>query len=326
MTDLTLCAAALGLEALLGYPSWLFEAIGHPVSWMGAAIARLDRRWNREADAPSQRRRQGIGLLLVLALVCALVAIAVTDLVHAALPPALAVFALALLASTCLAQRSLDTHVRAVAIALERDGVASGRRAVAHIVGRDTTQLDAGGVALAAIESLAESFADGVAAPAFWLATLGLPGVVLLKLVNTADSMIGHRTPRHADFGWAAARTDDVLIWPGARLAALFLIGAAALTPGASARAAWTVMRRDARRSPSPNAGWPEAAMAGALGLRLGGARRYDGDVVETAIFGEDGRAPSGAADIRRALRLYRIACVLETVLVGGLAALIAPG
>src|SRR5690606_14732547 len=211
----------------------------------------------------------------------------------------------ALLASTLLAQRSLASHVAAVAEALEREGIDAGRKAVSRIVGRDTAALDEAGVSRAAIESLAENFSDGVVAPAFWLAVLGLPGALAYKAVNTADSMIGHRTPRHAAFGWAAARFDDLVNLPASRLSALLIVAAALLAPGADPGAAWRAVARDAKKHRSPNAGWPEAAMAGALGLALAGPRSYHGTVVADAIMGEGGRREADAADIFRALRLY---------------------
>jgi adenosylcobinamide-phosphate synthase len=220
---------------------------------------------------------------------------------------------LVLAASTLLARRSLDAHVRAVADALEQDGLAAARLAVAKIVGRDPDQLDAAAVARAAIESLAENFSDGVVAPAFWMAIFGLPGAAAYKAANTADSMIGHRTARHAAFGWAAARFDDLVNLPASRLSALCLIVGALLTGGSAggaARAVW----RDASRHRSPNAGWPEAAMAGALGLRLAGPRIYGGAIVEDAFMG-DGRPDATAADIRRALLVFRVAAVVPWVL-----------
>jgi adenosylcobinamide-phosphate synthase len=226
-----------------------------------------------------------------------------------------AVAILAVLASTLLAQRSLFTHVRAVEQGL-RQGLAQGRAAVSHIVGRNPESLDAAGVARAAIESLAENFSDGVVAPALWGVLLGLPGIAVYKAINTADSMIGHRTARHAAFGWAAARLDDVVNLPASRLAALLLVIAAGLG-GCDARAALRAAWRDAGRHRSPNAGWPEAAMAGALGLRLAGPRVYGDQRVEDAWMG-NGRADAGADDIDRALRVYAMACGL-----GGLGVLI---
>ena len=217
---------------------------------------------------------------------------------------------LILAASSLLAQRSLHHHVRAVAEALETQGLQAGRAAVAMIVGRNPDRLDEAGVARAAIESLAENFSDGVVAPAFWLIVGGLPCAMCYKATNTADSMIGHRTPRYDAFGWAAARLDDVINLPASRLSALFLIVAAAAI-GASPRGALQAVWRDARGHRSPNAGWPEAAMAGALGLRLAGPRVYGETLIDDAFMG-DGRREATAADIIRALRLYRAACVAQ--------------
>ena len=186
-----------------------------------------------------------------------------------------------------------------------------GRRAVAMIVGRNPDVLDAAGVARAAIESLAENFSDGVVAPVLWTALGGLPGGAVLKAINTADSMIGHKTERYAAFGWAAARLDDLVNLPASRLAALWIVLAASLAPGASAGEAARAVGRDAQNHRSPNAGWPEAAMAGALGLRLAGPRVYGETLIEDAFMGR-GRREATAADIRRALSVYRLACLIE--------------
>ena len=214
-----------------------------------------------------------------------------------------------MLAASLPAQRSLYTYVKAVADALDADGLEAGRSAVAMIVGRDPQALDLAGVARAAIESLAENFSDGIVAPLFWTALAGLPGGVAYKAANTADSMIGHRNARYEDFGWAAARFDDLVNLPASRLAALWFVLAARLD--GRARAAWKAVRRDAGKHRSPNAGWPEAAMAGALGLKLAGPRVYGGVTVEDAYMG-DGRREAAAADIRAALRLYLRACAIQ--------------
>jgi adenosylcobinamide-phosphate synthase len=235
------------------------------------------------------------------------------------------ILATALLASTLIAQRSLHRHVANVAVALETADLSTGRAAVSHIVGRDTATLDQAGVARAAIESLAENFSDAVVAPLLWLAIAGLPGGALYKAINTADSMIGHRTPRYAAFGWAAARLDDLVNLPASRLAALLVIAAAALRKDASAAGAWRAVWRDASRHRSPNAGYPEAAMAGALGLSLAGPRVYDGVRIDDAMMG-DGRRDVSAADIRRALALYRTAdAILMALLAVAAAILILP-
>jgi adenosylcobinamide-phosphate synthase len=224
-----------------------------------------------------------------------------------------------ILAAMLPAQRSLNDHVVAVANALEYDGLLAARKSVGMIVGRNTEVLDEAGVSRAAIESLAENFSDGVVAPIFWTAMLSLTGGVLYKAANTADSMIGHKNEKYSAFGWAAARFDDLINLPASRLSAVFIILAAALIPDCSAWNAIKAVRRDAGHHRSPNAGWPEAAMAGALGLKIAGPRLYGSERVEDAYMG-DGRREAKGEDIRRALMVYRVAAVIEGVVVVGLA------
>lgn len=295
---------------MVGYPNAVYRLIGHPVTWIGRVIAWCDQRWNSQTWSFGRRRLFGVVTLVLLLLLAILGGMVLTALLGLLLPELLALLAGGLLASTLLAQRSLDSHVLAVARSLERNGVAGGRAAVAHIVGRDTRALDEAAVCRAAIESLAENFSDGVVAPLFWMAVAGLPGALTYKAVNTADSMIGHRTVRHEAFGWASARCDDLLNLPASRLSVLWLVLAATLL-GRSPGGALATVRRDARHHRSPNAGWPEAAMAGALGIRLSGPRIYGGVVAEERWVG-DGRAELTAADIRRALGLYRAACAVQ--------------
>jgi adenosylcobinamide-phosphate synthase len=303
--NLTLAALAVAIEACVGYPQGVFRAIGHPVTWIGSLIALADRRLNHADRSFAYRRVMGF-FALALLLALAWSAATLFSLGLAGLPRAAGFALTALIASSLIAQRSLDAHVRAVADALDA-GLEAGRAAVAKIAGRDVASLDEAGVARAAIESLAENFSDGVVAPAFWLALGGLPGGVCYKAINTADSMIGHRTPRHAAYGFAAAKLDDLVNYVPARLSVLWIVIAALPTSGTSPKAAWRTVRRDARRHPSPNAGWPEAAFAGGLGARLGGPRVYAGVTIDDAWIGS-GKAPS-SKDIRRALRLYRFAC-----------------
>jgi adenosylcobinamide-phosphate synthase len=306
--SLPLLVLALTIEAAFGYPQRFYAAIGHPVTWIGRLIGSLDRLLNREAAAFATRKAMGVlALFLLLAVVIGLSALVQRLCLSFGL---IGLVPLALLASTLIAQRSLHEHVARVAEGLEREGLEGGRRAVAMIVGRNPQTLDEAGVARAAIESLAENFSDGIVAPAFWLGLGGLPGIAAYKAVNTADSMIGHRTPRHLAFGWASARLDDLVNLPASRLTALLLVVSASLDRLADAAGAWRALRRDAGRHRSPNAGWPEAAMAGALGLRLAGPRIYGETRVEDHWMG-DGRAAATAADIRRALTLYRRACGL---------------
>jgi adenosylcobinamide-phosphate synthase len=314
--------AALLIEAVLGYPERLTRHIGHPVVWMGRLIDLLDARLNRPTWTARSRRTAGALALLFLIIAVAVPAV-VLDCGLRALP--FGALAVAFAASTLIAQRSLYDHVARVADALDRDGLAAGRAAVTHIVGRDPDSLDAAGVARAAIESLAENFSDAVVAPAFWLIFGGLAGGAVYKAINTADSMIGHRTARHQAFGWGAARLDDLVNLPAARLAALLIVAAAALTPGLptyAATAAWAALRRDAARHRSPNAGYPEAATAGALGLKLAGPRFYGGVRVADAPMG-DGRWEATATDIRAALALYQRADAILIALVAALALLV---
>jgi adenosylcobinamide-phosphate synthase len=307
---------ALLIEGAAGYPAALFARIGHPVTWIGTVIAGFDERLNRADLSFAARRRRG-----VLATTCLLVLVgSIAGLLEYGLRLALggaAILASGVLAGSLIAQRSLHDHVARVADGLDAS-LDAGREAVSHIVGRDPHALDEAGVARAAIESLAENFSDGVVAPALYTAIGGLAGGALYKAVNTADSMIGHRTPRYEAYGWAAARLDDVVNLPASRLAALLIIAAAALVRGCDARKALNSVIRDARFHRSPNAGWPEAAMAGALDLRLAGPRIYGGVLVEDYWMGE-GRAQAEAADIRLALRVYRVACGLQAAIIAAL-------
>ena len=310
---------SLAIERVLGYPDWLFRAIGHPVTWFGRLISFLDRRLNRATDSDALRRRRGVLALLVIVLVPATIALVLQIVLWQMFPIGMVITAI--LATAMLSQKSLFEHVEAVADALDTGGLALGRIAVARIVGRDPERLDKPGVARAAIESLAENFSDGIVAPAFWTGVCGLAGGVAYKAANTADSMIGHRTPRHEAFGRAAARFDDFINLPASRLTALLIVLAAFLVKGADPSGAWTAMRRDAKKHRSPNAGWPESAMAGALGLALAGPRSYGGVMVDDAFMGGGGRREAESLDIRRALRLYQVADYLLIALVGLLSA-----
>jgi adenosylcobinamide-phosphate synthase len=317
-----LTLAALALEALIGYPPALFKWIGHPVTWVGALISVTEERFNSDHFSPRARRALGVASLAAWLLVAGSVSGALT---WACAGSWLGFSVLALLAASLPAQRSLYEHVKAVADALESGGLAAGRAAVGEIVGRRTSALDEAGVARAAIESLAENFSDGIVAPTFWMTVLGLPGGALYKTINTADSIIGHRTPRYEAFGWAAARLDDFVNLPASRLAALWLILAALMDGSGPAQAALRSVFRDASRHRSPNAGWPEAAMAGALGLQLAGPRVYGETLVEDAFMG-GGRRDAKAADIRRALALYRRALAIQFLALAATTALTAPG
>ncbi len=310
---------AVAIDALIGDPAPVYRRLAHPVTLIGRLVETLDDRLNRETAGPARRRTAGAAAaLLLLAL-----SFGLGWLVQAALRRfGGGWIAEALLISIFLAQRSLHDHVAEVARALGAEGLAGGRQAVARIVGRDPESLDEAGVSRAALESLAENLSDGVTAPLFWGLLLGFPGVLAYKAVNTADSMIGHRTPRHLAFGWAAARLDDLLNLIPARLAALILAAAALVFPGCSVKGALRAMRSDAARHRSPNAGWPEAAMAGALGLALAGPRRYGGEVVKDHWMNAGARTSADAGDIRRGLRLFIAACLLQAAILALIALL----
>lgn len=296
--DPLIVLAAAGLEALVGYPDALHRRLPHPVAWIGALISALERRLNRPAFSEPLRRAFGVLTLLVIVGVAGGVGWLVTWFGGP--------WAVVVAGAFGLAQRSLFDHVRAVAKPLGAGDLDAARRAVGRIVGRDVDRLDESGVAAAAIESLAESFNDGVVAPLFWFVVGGLPGLFVYKAVNTADSLIGHREPRWRSFGWASARFDDLLNLIPARLAGALI----ALLGGG-----WRVMVRDAHKHASPNAGWPEAAMAGALGVKLGGLAWYDGAPSERPRLG-DGPAPA-ASDLDRALKLYLLAGALLWLMLG---------
>jgi adenosylcobinamide-phosphate synthase len=309
---LGLLLLALLLDAVFGEMPLLFRLVPHPVVLIGRAIAAADRRLNRIER--SERARLIRGGLVTLVLVAAAAAIGAAIHWVAVLLP-FGWFLELFVMTALIAQRSLYDHVRAVAAGLRENGLAGGRAAVAHIVGRDPSQLDEHGVCRAAIESLAENFSDGVAAPVFWTALFGLPGLLAYKTINTLDSMIGHKTPRYLYFGRVAARLDDVANWIPARLSGLILAAAAAFMPGARPLAALRTMAADAAKHRSPNAGWPEAAVAGALDLALAGPRRYPEMTVNDPWIG-GGRARATVADIAAALRLYVVACILDAALV----------
>ncbi len=290
---------ALALDAAIGWPEPVYRRIGHPVAWLGSVIDRAERQWNAATRPDRARRMGGIATMLILLLVAGGSGLILQRLLAEALGN-WSWLGIALLAAPGLAQRSLYDHVHAVETALRGGRIIAARRAVGMLVGRDTDALGEADIARAAIESLAESFCDGVVAPLFWLLLLGLPGLWAYKAINTADSMIGHMEPRWRAFGWAAARTDDLANLVPARLAGAILC----LSGGG-----WRTMWRDAALHASPNSGWPEAAMAGGLGLKLAGPVAYDGVVHDKPWIGEGVRA-AGANDIRRALHVFIRGCL----------------
>lgn len=322
MTDLLHPLAliiAIIADAVLGDPAWVYRRLPHPIVLIGQVIAWADRGFNRESAAAPARRRAGLVVCMALTLGALLLGWWLQTLLLK-LPGG--PLWLGLVMSTLIAQHSLFAHVADVAKAMELSGIEGGRIAVARIVGRDPEALDDAGIARAAIESLAENFSDGIVAPIFWGLVLGLPGMLAYKTINTMDSMIGHKTPRHLDFGRAAAKLDDAVNLPASRISALLLILASIVLRGANPAGAWRAVWRDARRHKSPNAGWPEAALAGALGFAIAGPRRYHGVLVSDPWMNDGGRWQLKAADIRESLALYWRACAVLGLVVLGFAAL----
>ena len=293
---------ALLLEAAVGYPQPIYDRIGHPVVWIGRLIAWLERRWNLATTADMTRRMLGVFTVAILLSVSIAAGVAIQLFAGEFSSGWMIV---AGVATTGLAQHSLYVHARDVLRPLAAGDLLQARLALSRIVGRDTAVLNESGVAAAALESLAESFNDAVVAPAFWFAIGGLPGLFAYKAMNTADSMIGHREPRWRMFGWAAARIDDLMNLVPARLAGLLI--------AISSMRGFGVMWRDASKHDSPNAGWPEAAMAGALNVQLGGATTYDGVMHERASFGHG--TPPGVPELANGMRVYVRSCVLLCVL-----------
>lgn len=305
-----LLLAALAIDAVIGDPRWLWCVVPHPVVWAGKLTGLLDRWLNKGGQAPAIRWTAGLVTVIV---VCGLAGAlgALVAAVSAELPWGW--IAELLLVAVLVAQRDLFGHVRRVRKALSSGGVTAGRDAVAHIVGRDPQSLDQHGVARAAIETLAENFSDGVVAPALFYLVFGPIGIAVYKALNTMDSMIGHRNLRYEWFGKTAARLDDVANLIPARLSALLLVLGSVIAPTANPFRAIVVVLRDARKHRSWNAGWPEAAMAGALGLALAGPRKYGAEMARDPWIG-DGRARAEPRDISRALLLFSLACMIQAM------------
>jgi adenosylcobinamide-phosphate synthase len=306
--------AGLAIDGLFGDMPAIFRHVPHPIVLAGRAIAFFDRKLNRETRSEASRRDRGIITVVFLVGAATALGLAMERLCRSHL---LGGVIEALLVAVLIAQRSLYEHVAAVAEALDVGGLLAGRAAVRHVVGRDPMSLDAHGVARAAIESLAENFSDGVVAPVFWYLLLGLPGLFAYKMANTLDSMIGHRTSRYRSFGWAAARFDDAFNLVPAPISGLLLVAAAVFADRCRPDRALAILLRDGRKHHSPNAGWPESAMAGALGLSLAGPRHYPEGLVADPWLG-DGNAGATTSDIARALHLYRLACAIEAGLLLG--------
>lgn len=300
--ELALCA--LVLESVIGYPDRLNKRIPHPVIWFGRLISSFDNKFNLKTDSSSLQKRKGFVSLVFFVAIALTIGLAIQGLFS--LFGAVGFLLLILFSTTGLAQLSLDTHVQRVYKDLLKKDLAAARRSVSMIVGRDPENLSEEEVTTAALESLSESFNDGVVAPAFWLVVGGLPGLAVYKIVNTADSMIGHRDMKYKNFGWASAKFDDLLNYIPARISGLLIV--------ISCRRGLTTMLRQAKLHDSPNAGWPESAMAGGLGIKLGGPATYSGEVLMRPVFGS-GLSPS-LKDFKKGIRISQVSHFLLWVLV----------
>lgn len=306
---------ALLLDALIGDPDWLWRKVSHPVVWIGGLIDRLDERYNKSIDSQKRRQQKGVFVLIVLIIIGAVCGWVLQLLINTLVLP----FILeAIVVAVFLSSRSLYDHVQQVARKLEYSDLSQARDAVAQIVGRDRDTLDRSAISRAAIESLAENFSDGVIAPALWYLIAGLPGLIVYKMVNTADSMIGHKTARYRIFGWAVARFDDLINLPASRITAILCILAVAiLLTKTEAKQALLCIYRDASKHRSPNAGYPESAMAGGLNIALSGPRAYDGKMGNEAWINERGRKQLEPADITSSLSIYVTSVCLFAGIVG---------
>lgn len=312
---------ALLIDRVVGDPDWFWKRVKHPVVLFGGAVSLADGWLNRADNSPYEKRRDGFVAIAGLLVLAAFAGLAIVWLCGLAGP--LGFLLQAVIASVFLAQKSLIDHVAAVSSGLKSGGIEGGRRAVSMIVGRDPNSLDESGVCRAAIESLAENSSDGVIAPAFWFVVAGLPGLFAYKMLNTADSMIGHMNEKYRDFGRASAKLDDAANWIPARLTGLLFIAAGALVVGgARAGQAFGGMMRDARLHRSPNAGWPESAMAGLTGLALAGPRIYNGDIANEPMLNAGGRREAGVVDIDASIAIVAVMFTLFSALVGLIALL----
>jgi len=312
---------ALVVDRAVGDPEDAWKRVPHPVVLFGKAVSFFEKTFNRRGLDERDRRTYGMMSILALLIASVMSGLLLSRLFSYA--GVAGILAEILIVAILLAQKSLADHVFAVGDGLRKDGIVGGRKAVAMVVGRDPNSLDRAGVCRAAIESLAENYSDGVVAPAFYYALFGLPGLFAYKMLNTADSMIGHKTPRYRQFGWASARLDDFANWPAARLSALFLaIGTWFKRGRPSARKSISVALRDHGLHRSPNSGWPESAMAGALDIALAGPRSYAGEQVMEPMQNSAGRKNIGPTDIDSAIEVFWSACsvLLAVVLITALA------
>lgn len=307
--------AAIIIDALIGDPDWIWRKVPHPVVYFGYGINFADKYLNQDHWSASVRKRNGALAILVLLFISIIVGKTLLWLLSG-----LGFWGLmieAVLVSIFIAQKSLSDHIKRVIIPLSKGDIEGGRYAVSMIVGRDPKQLDQSGICRASIESLAENFSDGVVAPIFWYAVFGLPGILAYKMLNTADSMIGHMNVKYQDFGWASAKLDDLVNWAPARLSAVLIALANFMRSKQSGIQSARIALTDAGMHRSPNAGWPEAAMAGGLNIALAGPRKYQGYFVNDSYMNPSGRLHLSYQDLSSALTIFWRSCVILLVFVG---------
>lgn len=292
------------IDTIWGEPSFIYNKIPHPIIWIGNLIGFLDKKLNHSKHTAYQQKRNGFIALGISLIIPYLIGTVLQKIFFKFLPKPIAYLLSGLISSIFIARRSLYEHVHDVEKTLTIKDIEAARYAVSQIVGRKTDQLDQSGIARAAIESLAENFSDGVTAPIFWGCIGGIPGIIVYKAINTADSMIGHKTKKYQFFGYAAAKADDYVNYPAARLSALLIILASSTKPIADFK---TVIQ-EAKKHNSPNAGWPEAAMATCLSIYLAGPRQYHEIVIHTPWIGK-GKMALNSKDIKKSLNIFSLSC-----------------
>lgn len=306
---------AIILDMLVGDPDWLWRKYTHPIVWFGRFTGYLDKKLN--LTGLSNRRRKINGIVTIAALVLSALVFGILSVMLISQLGLFGQLVEIVIVAIFIAQKSMSDHVGKIIKPLKDGDIAGARTAVSMIVGRDTTQLDESSISRATIESMSENFSDGVVAPIFWFAILGLPGLFAYKMINTADSMLGHMTEKYQDFGWASAKLDDLVNWLPARLSTLFIIIASVFGSGtAAALKAINVVLQDAKLHRSPNAGWPEAAMAGVLNVALAGPRTYAEYKVDDAYMNATGRRKLMVGDVILAKTVFWSACLIEAFVI----------
>ncbi|MEW7006548.1 adenosylcobinamide-phosphate synthase CbiB [Lentilitoribacter sp. EG35] len=311
----TILFCATILDMLVGDPDWIWRKYTHPIVWFGQITGYMDKRFNSNLLSQAHKKFTGIMAIVMLVAIAVILGLLFTAILSniGFLGYVLEVIIVAIF----IAQKSMSDHVERIITPLRNGDINGARNAVSMIVGRDTAQLDESSISRAAIESMSENFSDGVVAPIFWYAIFGLPGLFAYKMINTADSMLGHMTEKYQDFGWASAKVDDLVNWFPARLSALFIIFASGL--GARTKPPMSVVKvvlKDAKHHRSPNAGWPESAMAGALDIALAGPRTYSEYKVDDAFMNATGRKKLTFIDVELAKIVFLTACLIEAFVV----------